>query len=188
MEKELLAQFLNHYLSIATIVGSVFVIFWIIGICATAYFKKNCKISNFFFKNIFLVGFLVTLAGTLLTLFYSEYLGYKPCDLCWFQRIFLYPQIILFGLAMWKKDFGIFIYTLVLSLIGLAFAIYHHMLQIGYDIYKPCSEAPFAIDCAKPSFIEFGFVTFPFMAVVLFTFLAILSVVVMKHSKNLQNN
>jgi hypothetical protein len=71
----------------------------------------------------------------------------------------------------------------MLSLIGFAIAVYHHMLQIGYNIYKPCSTAPFAVDCAKPSFIEFGFVTFPLMAVVLFGFLALLIFVAITDNK-----
>lgn len=183
MDKETLAQFLNHYLSLATIIGGIAVLIFTIFVFYKIAKKEENNFLNFVAKNALLIGFITTLGGTFLTLFYSEYLQYKSCDLCWFQRIFLYPQIILFGMAMWKKDFGIYVYTLALSLIGLAIAIYHHMLQIGYDIYKPCSEAPFAVDCAKPSFIEFGFVTFPFMAVVLFVFLVILSVVGMKYSK-----
>ncbi len=183
MEKEQLAQFLNHYLSLATIIGGIIVFIFAIFVFYKIIKKEQNSFLNFVSKNALLIGFITTLGGTFLTLFYSEYLQYKPCDLCWFQRIFLYPQMIIFGLAMWKKDFGIYIYTLVLSLIGLAFAVYHHMLQIGYDIYKPCSEAPFAVDCAKPSFIEFGFVTFPFMAVVLFAFLVILSIIGIRYLK-----
>lgn len=183
MSKETLAQFLNHYLSLATIIGGMAVFIFAIFVFYKIIKNKNDKFLNFVAKNALLIGFITALGGTFLTLFYSEYLQYKPCDLCWFQRIFLYPQIILFGLALWKKDFSIFVYTFMLSLFGLVIAVYHHMLQIGYDIYKPCSEAPFAVDCAKPSFIEFNFVTFPFMAVVLFAFLTILSIVAMRYSK-----
>lgn len=183
MSKEQLAQFLNHYLSLATIIGGIVVFIFVVFVFYKIFKNSNSKFLDIVAKNALLIGFITTLGGTFLTLFYSEYLRYAPCDLCWFQRIFLYPQIILFGLALYKKDYGILLYTFVLSLVGLAIAIYHHMLQIGYNIYKPCSEAPFAVDCAKPSFIEFGFVTFPFMAVVLFVFLALLSIVGMKYSK-----
>jgi hypothetical protein len=72
---------------------------------------------------------------------------------------------------------------LILSIVGFAIAVYHHFLQIGFDLMKPCSTAPFAVDCAKPSFIEFGFVTFPFMAVVLFGFLALMMVVALQGTK-----
>ena len=84
----------------------------------------------------------------------------------------MYPQVFMFAYAWYKKDRAVLPYTLILSLVGFAIALYHHLLQIGFDIMKPCSTAPFAVDCSTPSFIEFGFVTFPFMAVVLFGFLA----------------
>lgn len=183
MEKEQLAEFLNHYLSLATIIGGAVVLIFAIFVFYKIIKNKESKFLSIIAMNSLLIGFVTAFAGAVLTLFYSEYLLYKPCDLCWFQRIFLYPQIVLFGLALYKKDFGIYVYTLALSLIGLVIAIYHHALQIGYNIYKPCSEAPFAVDCAKPSFIEYGFVTFPFMAVVLFGFLAILAVVAMRFSR-----
>ena len=91
----------------------------------------------------------------------------------------------MFAYAWCKKDRAVLPYILMLSLTGLAVALYHHMLQIGFDLLKPCSSAPFAVDCAKPSFIEFGFVTFPFMAVVLFGFLSTLTITAMyyKHNK-----
>jgi disulfide bond formation protein DsbB len=91
--------------------------------------------------------------------------------------------MFMFGLAWWKKDRNVLPYSFILSVVGFAIAVYHHMLQIGYNIYKPCSTAPFAVDCAKPSFVEFGFVTFPFMAVVLFAFILLIIVTATKISQ-----
>ena len=95
----------------------------------------------------------------------------------------MYPQVFLFAYAWYKKDRNILPYSFVLSLVGFAIGMYHHLLQIGYDMYKPCSTSPFAVDCAKPTFIEFGFVTFPFMAVVLFGVLILLVVTVSRFEK-----
>ena len=142
------------------------------------YYSLTNKQNNFL-KNInryvLPLGFLTTLFGTFLTLYYEYGLQYLPCDLCWYQRIFLYPQVFLFAYAWYKKDKAILPYILILSTVGFIIALYHHMLQIGFDLYKPCSTALFAVSCAKPSFIEFGFVTFPFMAVVLFGFMGVLA-------------
>jgi disulfide bond formation protein DsbB len=173
-EKDIILALLNHYLSLATILGAIFVLLW--GLVLVYGYLANQKLG--FLKSIsrtvYPLGFLVTFLGAFLTLFYSEYLHVLPCDLCWFQRVFLYPQIFMFAYAWYKKDRGVLPYSLMLSILGFSVALYHHVLQLGYDIYKPCSTAPFAIDCAKPSFIEYGFVTFPFMAVVLFGFLILL--------------
>ena len=169
------AATLTHYLALLTIVGAVFVTLFAIALVYLSYKKDMEKYAQRLGNYIFPLGFFVTLGGTFLTLFYSEVLHYAACDLCWYQRVFLYPQVFMFAYAWYKKDRAVLPYALVLSLCGLAVATYHHALQIGFDLMKPCSTAPFAVDCAKPSFIEFGFVTFPFMAVVLFGFLSLLA-------------
>lgn len=180
-----LAQTLNHYLSALTIVSAIAVSVATLFVLYFAYNKPETlsKYAKTLGTCIFPAGFLITLGGMFLTLFYSQVLGYAPCDLCWYQRVFLYPQVFMFAYAWYKKDRNVLPYTLLLSLLGLAVAVYHHMLQIGFDIMKPCSTAPFAVDCAKPSFIEFGFVTFPFMAVVLFAFLSLLMIASMRFKK-----
>jgi disulfide bond formation protein DsbB len=177
------AQSLTHVLAGATLAGLVLIIVWALFIIFTFLSKKESRFLGYVSDYVLPLGFLASLGGVFLTLYYSEVLHYVPCDLCWFQRVFLYPQMFIFALAWWKKDRSILPYSLALSIVGFAVAVYHHMLQIGYDIYKPCSTAPFAVDCAKPSFIEYGFITFPFMAVVLFGGLALLVLSSRRYSK-----
>lgn len=167
------AATLTHYLSFATLLGAIFVAIFFIAVVYLVYKKDIAKYANCLGNYIFPIGFFVSFGGMVMSLFYSEVLHYAPCDLCWYQRVFLYPQAFLFAYAWYKKDRAVLPYALLLSLVGFAIASYHHMLQIGFDLMKPCSTAPFAVDCAKPSFIEFGFVTFPFMSAVLFGFLIV---------------
>lgn len=174
---------LNHYLSLLTIIGGAGAGMFVLYLSYYVYTKKSSVFLTRIGQWIFPLGFFVALGGTCMTLFYSQYLGYVPCDLCWYQRVFLYPQIFLFGYAWYKHDKAVLPYALILSSIGFCIALYHHMLQIGFDLMKPCSSAPFAVDCAKPSFIEYGFVTFPFMAVVLFLFLGTLIVTALRFRK-----
>lgn len=173
----LYATTLNHYLSVLTIFGLLFIGVFVFRAIYLIVYKKICPIAPFVTSNIFSIAFMLTFIGVGLSLFYSEILKYVPCYLCWFQRIFLYPQLFMIGYAWYKRDTTVFRYTTVLSIIGALIALYHHMLQIGYDLMKPCSDAPFAVDCAKPSFVEFGFVTFPLMSFVLFGFMIILTVI-----------
>ncbi len=165
---------LNHYVSLGAIIGTAVLVAWALYLVSLAYTKKTSVAVQGISKYILPLGFFVTLGAMLMSLYYSEILHIKACDLCWYQRIFMYSQVFMFGLAWYKKDRNILPYAFILSIVGFAIAIYHHMLQIGFDLYKPCSTAPFAVDCSKPTFIEFGFVTFPFLAVVLFATLIIL--------------
>lgn len=182
---------LTYYLSLATLLGAIAIGVISLGLLAVFLTKKgsmhkalaNSPIVTFVSRYILPIGFFTTLGGVFLTLLYSEVFHYLPCDLCWLQRIFLYPQMFLFALAWYRKDRNILPYSMLLSVFGFVIALYHHLLQMGYDVYKPCSTAPFAVDCSKPSFIEFGVVTFPFMAVVLFAFIFLITFIAMRYKK-----
>lgn len=111
--------------------------------------------------------FALSLAATMLTLVYSEVFGIVPCGLCWFQRIFLYPQVIVAGIALLRHQGALVVdYLLALSVPGLLIALYQHYIQMGGSELVDCPAA--AGDCAKRFVFEFGFVTFPFMAAVIF--------------------
>ena len=116
------------------------------------------------------IGFILSLAGSALTLYYSEVLGFPPCPLCWWQRAFLYPQAVLFALALWKRDASIAGYSIALSLAGLGIALYHHALQVLPHGSLPC-PAEGTVSCAQRFVFEFNYVTFPLMAASLFAFL-----------------
>lgn len=180
-DKQPIIDFLNHYLALATIIGLIFIFLWFAGIIHSSYLKRKSYISTFFNKFGLLAGFFATLGGTVMSLFYSDYLGVLPCGLCWFQRVALYSLVFIFGVAWFKKDKNIFPYVLTLSIFGEIVALYHHYLQMGYSELLPCPVVASTIDCAKPTFVEYGFVTFPFMSVVMFGFLILLSLVSMKN-------
>ncbi len=130
-----------------------------------------------------LAAFILSAIGSVLTLFYSEILGFPPCPLCWWQRIFLYPQAVLFGLALLKRDARtrgdergdrtIADYSIALSIFGLGVALYHHALQVLPSGSLPC-PAEGAVSCAQRFVFEFGYITFPLMAATLFAFFIVL--------------
>ncbi len=96
------------------------------------------------------------------SLYYSEVMDYTPCKLCWFQRICMYPLVVLFTVAVARKDRGIHHYALPLSVIGGAISIYHYQLQrLPQQQSAVCAiEAP----CTAKEVEQFGFVTIPMMA------------------------
>jgi len=118
------------------------------------------------------IGLVLSGAGMALAAYYSGVLGFEPCPLCWWQRIFLFPQVVLFALALWKRDRGIAYYSIVLSIIGGAIALYHHALQIFGEGTLPCPAT--GVSCAQRIIFEFGYVTFPLMAASLFAFIIVL--------------
>lgn len=121
-----------------------------------------------------LAAFFVTTLASAVTLYYSEVLGQAPCSLCWLQRVFLYPQAFLFGIAYLKSDARITVYTTALSIVGALIALYHHAIQLGASAPVPCAAA--GPSCTEVLFLTWGFVSFPFMAFALFLFLIVFSV------------
>ncbi|MEK7133534.1 MAG: disulfide bond formation protein B [Patescibacteria group bacterium] len=119
------------------------------------------------------IGLFVSVVGSSVTLIHSGIFGLPPCPLCWWQRAFLYPQVILFALALWKRDRAIADYSIMLSVVGLGIAIYHHVLQMYPMGSLPCPSQG-EISCAKILFLEFGYITYPMMAISVFAFLLIL--------------
>ncbi len=119
------------------------------------------------------LSFLVALAGTVLSLVYSDYFGIIPCGLCWLQRVFLYPQVVLLGIAAWKKDVRIAVYSIALSALGGIVALYQHYLQMGGHEAIPCPASGVG-DCAKRYIYEFDYVTFPLVAASAFLFLIVI--------------
>lgn len=115
-------------------------------------------------KNGMLLAFIVALTALLGSLFYSDVLGYEPCKLCWFQRIFIYPQVLLLGIALFKKDRNIINYSLIFAIIGGLIALNHYILQVTGVSLLPCSAVGYSVSCSKLFVLRFGYITIPMMA------------------------
>ncbi|MEN9552386.1 MAG: hypothetical protein RI935_763 [Candidatus Parcubacteria bacterium] len=176
-EKQALLEFLNSHLALATLIGFIILCLWIVDIVLlrTKTFARYRSYYEPVSRYVLPLGFLITLFSTVVSLVYSDYLGVLPCGLCWFQRVFIYSMVFVFGVAWYKNDRKIFDYILALSVPGLIVALYHQYLQMGYSELIPCPAIASTVDCDKPTFMEYGFVTFPFMAVVMFGYTIMLS-------------
>ena len=151
------------------------------------YFKdKNNPASkefNFLKKHSLFVAFIVALTATLGSLFYSEIAHYNPCKFCWFQRIFIYPQVFILGIALWKKDYSVWLYSIVLSIIGGLIALNHYILQMTGTSIFPCSAVGQSVSCSKVFVTHLGYITIPLMAFSAFALMIICMMFVRNESK-----
>ncbi|HLC69944.1 MAG TPA: disulfide bond formation protein B [Patescibacteria group bacterium] len=166
-----MVSYINQLFGALTIVAQVgwlaVLLIWI--------FRRDHKIISFFQKNALLFSFLIVLGATLASLYYSEVVGYPPCNLCWYQRVFLYPQLILTGLALYHKDQNIFKYLLPLSVIGGIVAVYQYLLQLGLVSGAICGVS--GGSCTQVYISNFGYVTMVMMSFTAFLLLASLAFV-----------
>ncbi len=142
--------------------------------------QSSHPVLLFFATNYLSLGLLISAVATVGSLFLSEILHLPPCDLCWYQRIFVYPQVVLFGVALWKNDKGVVQYILPLSVIGLLLALYHNILQLNPSL--PCSVNS-AVSCATKQIEVFGFDAIPVMSALTFGILIILSLIYKRVAK-----
>lgn len=114
----------------------------------------------------------IAMAGSL---YFSEVVHFIPCELCWYQRIAMYPLVLLVGIATARRDLGIRPYAMTLSLIGAVISAYHIVIQrIPSLSTGSCSvDAP----CTAINLEVFGFVTIPFLALSAFLLIAALLLV-----------
>lgn len=83
----------------------------------------------------------LALVASLAVLFIGEIMGQAPCNLCWFQRCFMFPLAIILVVAAFRSDTGVWIYALPLALAGSLVALFHTMVFVGVipEALKPCT-------------------------------------------------
>jgi disulfide bond formation protein DsbB len=122
---------------------------------------------------LLLIQLSVSLAAIFGSLFFSEVMRFPPCDLCWYQRIFMYPiaLLILVGLFLDSKDTLKFVAPLIWG--GLIIAFYHNLVYYKViQVIVPCNEAA---PCTAQHVNYMGFLTIPLMSLLGFLFLALIN-------------
>jgi disulfide bond formation protein DsbB len=110
------------------------------------------------------LAFVVSAIATGGSLFFSEIAHFVPCELCWFQRICMYPLSITTLLAALANDRRVARYLLPLPLVGAGVSVYHLLVENGVvQEAKTCLiSAPGG--CATKWINEFGYMTIPTLA------------------------
>jgi len=133
-------------------------------------------------ENLLLFMWVVASTATMGSLYFSEIRGYEPCELCWIQRIFMYPLVLVIGIAYIQKNARIAVTTAAFSIIGGAISLYHYTIQ-KVDFISESAPACGRIPCTGEYINLLGFITIPFLALLSFTLIAIASLFVLKALK-----
>lgn len=123
--------------------------------------------------------FLVSLIATLGSLYFSEIRLYLPCEMCWYQRIIMYPMVVISLIGVIKEDANARIYLRVFSGAGVLVSAYHYSMQkISFvaDSLPACT----GVDCTVQYINWSGFITIPFLAFIAFVLIFILSFLIKK--------
>src|SRR5579863_9175209 len=116
-------------------------------------------------------AFVISSVATGGSLFFSEIAGFVPCELCWYQRICMYPLSIITLLAAIRGDYRIARSLLPLPLVGACVSIYHLLVENGVIAQSSACLVSAPGGCATKWINEFGYVTIPTLALTAFVLL-----------------
>lgn len=139
---------------------------------------KSFTFTDFLSRSTVYFALAVALTATLGSLYFSEIRHYLPCNLCWYQRILMYPLIVVIGVGILRQDFNMPYYVLPLTLIGQGFSTYHYLLE-KTDIFAAPTTCQVGIPCTTPWINWGGFITIPFLAMCAFFLITLFSIIAM---------
>lgn len=129
--------------------------------------------------NFLLIGFGISVFSSLFPLVYSEIIGFAPCALCWWQRVFMFPAMFLFTVALWTNDRKVIRYAAPILSAGILVSFYHNFFYyFGESSALPCDAS--GISCYQRLVSEFGgYISIPMMS--LTAYFALLSLLVVAY-------
>src|SRR3989338_10597841 len=169
-----------HYLNIFLGIGAIALqIFSVVALFLLFIGPKKNSYLAFIDKHYLTLGFIVSLSASLFSLVYSEIIGFAPCYLCWYQRVFTMPLPFIFGVAIWTKDRKIVKYVLPLLSVGFIVSVYQNFFYyFGEGSALPCDAS--GVSCYQQLVSEFGgYISIPMLS--LTSFLALAAVVLAAH-------
>ena len=184
-------KLLSVLVLISNIATVLFYLFLILTKIRFSYFKKlqfeKEKLMGLIDRYSLWILLAISGVSTFGTLYLSEVKGIPPCILCWYQRVFMYPQVLLAITALFKKTKDVFKYTLVLSIAGLLVAVYQYNLSLHPFTALSCSTTDLSVSCAENYFTYFGYITIPWMSISAFIITASISWLMLKRKTNLKH-
>jgi disulfide bond formation protein DsbB len=119
------------------------------------------------------VAWLIASGSTLGSLFFGEVMGFTPCVLCWYQRIAMFPLVLVLAAGLFPFDPRVVRSALPLAVAGLGLALFHLALIAGWipQAMKPCQQG---VPCTDVQAVWFGFMTIPLLSAISFSLIALL--------------
>jgi len=135
--------------------------------------SDNASRNNWFI--LFLTWFVAS-TSTLGSLFFSHVMEFAPCVLCWYQRIFLFPLVLILAAGLFPFDRRVVKFALPLAIAGWLTALYHNLLYTGIipESIQPCSQG---VSCTEDYIELFGLLSIPMLSFLSFSTIAALLII-----------
>lgn len=128
------------------------------------------------------MAWFVAVLATAGSLYFSEVANFEPCTLCWYQRIAMYPLVVILGIAAARRERAGAVYAAVLAAMGALISLYHIVLEWfpaldsgACDPDNPCTLLWFRV---------FGFISLPTLALAAFLLILTLTTIRAAHDED----
>ena len=140
--------------------------------------QSNQKNTNW---NILFICWLLVSVSALGSLFFSYVMEFAPCVLCWYQRIFLFPLVLILAIGLFPFDKKVVKYALPLAIAGWLTAVYHNLLYAGIipESIQPCSKG---VSCTEEYINLFGFLSIPMLSLLSFSAIVTLLIILYRRT------
>ena len=139
---------------------------------------SNQKNTNW---NILFLCWLLVSVSAMGSLFFSFVMEFAPCVLCWYQRIFLFPLVLILAIGLFPFDKKVVKYALPLAIAGWLTAVYHNLLYAGFipKSIQPCSQG---VSCTEEYINLFGFLSIPMLSLLSFSTIITLLIILYRRT------
>ncbi len=166
-------NFINvHYLNLFLGLGAILLQVFSVAILVMLFLgPKENRLLDYTKKHFLFLGFFISLVSSIFPLVYSEIVGFLPCYLCWWQRIFMFPALFLFSTALWDQDRKVVRYVTPLIVAGFLVSVYQNFYYyFGNTSNLPCDAS--GVSCYQQLVSVFGgYISIPMLALTAFLFL-----------------
>ena len=140
--------------------------------------QLNQKNTNW---NILFLCWLLVSVSAMGSLFFSYIMEFAPCVLCWYQRIFLFPLVLILATGLFPFDKKVVKYALPLAIAGWLTAAYHNLLYAGIipKSIQPCSQG---VSCTEEYINLFGFLSIPMLSLLSFSMIITLLIILYRRT------
>lgn len=123
----------------------------------------NVFMKKFLKEYSLYLAWAASLVATLGSLYFSEFANFPPCTLCWYQRVAVYPLVVILGFAIYRRDRNMLLPAFVLAIFGWLVSVYHNLLyfKIIPEEAAPCTAG---VSCTTEFVKLLGFIDIPLMA------------------------
>ena len=135
--------------------------------------KTDSKLTTQTGWNLLFTAWIVVTIATLGSLFFSEVADVPVCVLCLYQRIAMYPLVLILAIGLFPYDPGVVRTAGALTAVGWLISLFHVLLVAGIipENVQPCVQG---VPCSETHISLLGFLNIPVLSLLTFTLVGVL--------------